>query len=913
MNQDVKEIEDITFSVYSKDEIEKMAVCKIDNTKRSDPGSVYDERMGTLDNTKQCVTCLANSDVCVGHFGYIALNEAIVHPLYYKQVISFFKCFCTKCNKLLLLKDQIYLNGLNKYKGNSRFLKILEKIEKVDICCQDGCNNNQPEIKHNVIDGVISMIYTDTQKNKVTIALTVDEIKKTFENVTNEDVELLGFNPKLVHPRNFIMTNLLVLPPADRPFVKADGNICDDDITNQYCLHHNTEVILWNGDIKMACDIIPGDKLIGDDGKMTTVLDVCEGFDELFEVRQQNGDNYIVNSKHKLTLKFSGHKTIFYNKSKDAYQIIFYDVKKKTRCIRSVCLHENKGRKGEIRSIDYRKDLINDIDTFDISIEEYMKMNISTQKMFKGIKCPLVNWEKKEVLIDPYILGMWLGDGSSRGNGFSSNDHELVHKWVEWARSNNAEVYHTGSCSFNIRLRGRGWKGKSCVGSFESSNKNCKGCSKKISYACSSDEELEKLGIKRLIKLIPDNIYIKQTYKKGDCINPLKVLLKKYNLVSSNYKGTYKHIPQDYIINDRETRLNLLAGLIDTNGILFGKGSISITQAIPEHQNIIDGIITLVRSLGFSCFITEELKYGKIGLYKKLVISGDHLSDIPIILDRKKQVRNNKKNVLTTGISIIPFGKGKYNGFKVDNTNNRFLLKDFTITHNCEIIKANNHLGDSILSTSIDETNRQKYIQTLKFRILTLFNNSSGRASHTTNGRPIKGIKERITGKEGQIRNNIMGKRCNQSARTVIGPDPTLKLGELAVPREMAEILTVPVKVAPFNIEILTQIVNSGRANYVLKNNGKTRINLERALFRKGTELLYGDIIYRQNGDQIRVETGKERLKDGDRVKRNEEFLVDLKYPTRREYKLEIGDIVERKLMNRDIVLLNRQPTLKIM
>jgi len=241
------------------------------------------------------------------------------------------------------------------------------------------------------------------------------------------------------------------------------------------------------------------------------------------------------------------------------------------------------------------------------------------------------------------------------------------------------------------------------------------------------------------------------------------------------------------------------------------------------------------------------------------------------------------------------------------------LLKDFTITHNCEIIKANNHLGDSILSTSIDETNRQKYIQTLKFRILTLFNNSSGRASHTTNGRPIKGIKERITGKEGQIRNNIMGKRCNQSARTVIGPDPTLKLGELAVPREMAEILTVPVKVAPFNIEILTQIVNSGRANYVLKNNGKTRINLERALFRKGTELLYGDIIYRQNGDQIRVETGKERLKDGDRVKRNEEFITDLKYPTRREYKLEIGDIVERKLMNRDIVLLNRQPTLKIM
>ena len=45
----------------------------------------------------------------------------------------------------------------------------------------------------------------------------------------------------------------------------------------------------------------------------------------------------------------------------------------------------------------------------------------------------------------------------------------------------------------------------------------------------------------------------------------------------------------------------------------------------------------------------------------------------------------------------------------------------------------------------------------------------------------MKGIKKRLAGKEGQIRNNLMGKRVNKSARTVIGPDPTLKLGEIAV------------------------------------------------------------------------------------------------------------------------------------
>jgi hypothetical protein len=67
-------------------------------------------------------------------------------------------------------------------------------------------------------------------------------------------------------------------------------------------------------------------------------------------------------------------------------------------------------------------------------------------------------------------------------------------------------------------------------------------------------------------------------------------------------------------------------------------------------------------------------------------------------------------------IIVRPIGKGKYNGFIIDG-NHRFLLGDFTVTHN------------------------------------------SGKAKHSTNGRAIKGIKERLTGKEGLIRTNLMGKR----------------------------------------------------------------------------------------------------------------------------------------------------------
>lgn len=164
--------------------------------------------------------------------------------------------------------------------------------------------------------------------------------------------------------------------------------------------------------------------------------------------------------------------------------------------------------------------------------------------------------------------------------------------------------------------------------------------------------------------------------------------------------------------------------------------------------------------------------------------------------------------------------------------------------------------------------------------------------------------------KDGLIRTNLMGKRCEQSARTVIGPDPTLRMGQLGMPKEMADILTMPVQVTNYNYEYLMNLVNEGKVNYVLKDKGATKINMENALFFRGTRLNHGDIIIRKdentgNDIEIIVNNGKEMLKPGDKLKRNGEFIKDLKYPEKKKYTLNIGDICERKLTNGDIVLLN--------
>lgn len=159
-----------------------------------------------------------------------------------------------------------------------------------------------------------------------------------------------------------------------------------------------------------------------------------------------------------------------------------------------------------------------------------------------------------------------------------------------------------------------------------------------------------------------------------------------------------------------------------------------------------------------------------------------------------------------------------------------------------------------------------------------------------------------------------MGKRCEMTARTVIGPDPTLKMGQIAVPPQIAKNLTIPERVTNFNYHYLKDLVNTGKANYILKDNGKTRINLENALFYKGTRLQHGDIVVRKNketgeDEEILVTNGKMLLEKGDKLKRNGEWIKDIKYPEKKTYDINVGDIVERQLKNNDILLLNRQPT----
>jgi hypothetical protein len=149
-----------------------------------------------------------------------------------------------------------------------------------------------------------------------------------------------------------------------------------------------------------------------------------------------------------------------------------------------------------------------------------------------------------------------------------------------------------------------------------------------------------------------------------------------------------KHIPDVYKYNSREVRLQVLAGLIDTDGY-NASGCYEITQ---KSKQLADDIEYLAFSLGFMvtrtlkssrCMYKGEYSYGE---YHRMIIFGEGIDKIPVTLDRKKMEPRLAKNRATClRFDVQSLGTGTYHGFQLDG-DGRFLLGDFLVTHNTTVI-----------------------------------------------------------------------------------------------------------------------------------------------------------------------------------------------------------------------------------
>lgn len=343
------------------------------------------------------------------------------------------------------------------------------------------------------------------------------------------------------------------------------------------CHIKGTEVLMHDGSIKKVEDIQLGELLMGDDGTPREVLHCHSGEDMLYKITLSNGDSQIVNSKHLIYFKH-------------------FDWNKRQ----------------------YKDELLTP------------KEAMSYKDLNKGnyiIKAKDIHFKHKDTPIDPYWLGLWLGDGDKYGPRISNEDPEVI-DWIE-------KYAHKTGLSFNKRYLPQS---KKCY---------CLNISGKLPNGNTFRSTMKNLGI------------------LGE-----------------------KRIPEIYKLNDRETLLKVIAGLIDSDGNYRQRERFFEIIQMKDRKDILDDIKFMCDSLGFKTSMTTKISSAKSKgagkLYYRLRISGD-VEIIPTLIARKQATphKGNKirRNWNEYTFKVEEYGRGEYYGFTVDK-NHLFVLKDFSIVHN---------------------------------------------------------------------------------------------------------------------------------------------------------------------------------------------------------------------------------------
>jgi replicative DNA helicase len=336
------------------------------------------------------------------------------------------------------------------------------------------------------------------------------------------------------------------------------------------CLDPNTPVIMFNGKVKKISECVPGDLLMGDDNTPRKVLSINTGNDNMYEVIPKKGESFICNEYHILVLK------------------------KQKR-------NRDKSWWSEI----------------EVPLLEYINSPKRRSYLFRK---DITEWpEAMNVPLDPYFLGLWLGDGTNRKPGITTMDKEIVNYLNGFAET----------------------------------------CGMKISIL------IDKRGNKAAHYSITNGY-------TGGLENKITNKLRSLGLFN-----TAKHIPFIYKTGSFKTRVDILAGLIDSDGWKEKSHCLGFAN---KNKQLANDVVFICKSIGLAAYIKNKIIKNKI--YYIVSISGD-CSIIPLKINRKKLLpRKTNRDPLKTKIKEIKnLGYGEWTGITIDG-NGRFLLGDFTITHN---------------------------------------------------------------------------------------------------------------------------------------------------------------------------------------------------------------------------------------
>ena len=230
-----KKIDTIEFGLMSPEEYRDMSVTKVITADTYDDDGfpidmgLMDPRLGVIDPGLQCKTCGKRSGQCEGHFGHIELAAPVIHPGFSKLIRRLLRGTCHSCHRLLLTEEQKegFREDLRRTidlgEDPDEVTKAAIRAARKHSTCPQ-CGEDQLDVKHEKP----TTYYEDGQK------MMPSDVRDRFEEIPDEDLEVLGINAERSRPEWMILTVLPVPPVTARPSITLDnGQRSEDDLTHK--------------------------------------------------------------------------------------------------------------------------------------------------------------------------------------------------------------------------------------------------------------------------------------------------------------------------------------------------------------------------------------------------------------------------------------------------------------------------------------------------------------------------------------------------------------------------------------------------------------------------------------------------------------------------------------------------------
>lgn len=369
------------------------------------------------------------------------------------------------------------------------------------------------------------------------------------------------------------------------------------------CLGYDTPILCFDGTIKLVQNITTNDQLMGDDGTPRNVLSLARGDEQMYRINMIYGDSFTANKSHILSLFAIHHRKKITYENDPYVHTLYFDI----NLMEYVWNRFENDTEADcfLNYVDYDP-------TVNISIENFLELSSFTQNGLMAYRVS-VEFFYREVLLDPYFLGLWLGMGNEHTQELRVTDEELVDYVTEILQLKEIELLEITETSTDVKQ------------TRVKLAKNANGLNRGINY---------------------------------------------YGILNE------KRIPSDYLLNIKNIRLLVLAGIIDACGSRNGN-TYFITV---KSRKLCDDILYLTRSLGFNSMFYDTLNENIV--YYVIAVLSVTGPKIPVLLPKNEASCKRFDNELTLmQFSITPITDTDYYGFEIDG-NRRFLLGDFTVTHN---------------------------------------------------------------------------------------------------------------------------------------------------------------------------------------------------------------------------------------